>query len=500
VITRLHLTEHWPIRRIARYLSMSRKTVEKYLRSPEQTPKSPQQRPSKLDSYKPVIAGLLQRDFTVKSEIIFQHLRSLGYQGGRTISRDYVHRIRTKTLCTPITGMRQEAFDWMRAVLQGALGQSELIGQLGHVADLDKLLTAVTEGRLSKRNRALAVLARERGIGQSYVCSFLYLGKGSATRYWQDYKRGGAVALFARQPSRRKKSNDERIKEAVFTLLHSPPSNHNINRSSWRLVDLQTVLRSHGQPVCRDVITETIKAAGYKWRKARVVLTSNDPKYKVKVDAIRRILSQLKQDEAFFSIDEYGPFAIKKKGGRKRVAPGESHTVPQRQRSKGCLIITGALELSRNKVTHFYSKKKNTDEMVKMMDLLRAQYRDCSTIYLSWDAASWHISKELFAEIKKRNAEAPFQQYPIVRTAPLPSGAQFLNVIESVFSGMSRAIIHNSDYPSIEAAQRAIDVYFEKRNESFRKHPKKAGCKIWGAERVSNEFREANNCKDPRYR
>jgi hypothetical protein len=35
---------------------------------------------------------------------------------------------------------------------------------------------------------------------------------------------------------------------------------------------------------------------------------------------------------------------------------------------------------------------------------------------------------------------------PTVETAPLPSGAQFLNVIESVFSGLARSIIHNSDY------------------------------------------------------
>ena len=34
-------------------------------------------------------------------------------------------------------------------------------------------------------------------------------------------------------------------------------------------------------------------------------------------------------------------------------------------------------------MTHFYSPKKNTKEMIKMMDLLRAQYRDCKTIYLS---------------------------------------------------------------------------------------------------------------------
>lgn len=39
--------------------------------------------------------------------------------------------------------------------------------------------------------------------------------------------------------------------------------------------------------------------------------------------------------------------------------------------------------------------------------------------------------------------------HPRVETAPIPAGAQFLNVIESVFSGMARAIIHNSNYPSV---------------------------------------------------
>ena len=83
--------------------------------------------------------------------------------------------------------------------------------------------------------------------------------------------------------------------------------------------------------------------------------------------------------------------------------------------------------------------------MIKMMDLLRAQYRDCRTIYLSWDAASWHISKELFAEIKRRNAEAPLQHYRIVKTAPLPAGAQSLNIIESV---LGAALLHSRVEPN----------------------------------------------------
>jgi hypothetical protein len=41
------------------------------------------------------------------------------------------------------------------------------------------------------------------------------------------------------------------------------------------------------------------------------------------VDAIKTVLSELKGDEAFFSIDEFGPFAVKMRGGNRHatVAP-----------------------------------------------------------------------------------------------------------------------------------------------------------------------------------
>ncbi len=87
-----------------------------------------------------------------------------------------------------------------------------------------------------------------------------------------------------------------------------------------------------------------------------------------------------------------------------------------------------------------------------------------------------------------------------MEAAPLPAGAQFLNVIESIISGMSRAIIHNSDYKSIDSAILAIDRYFVDRNKHFLREPRLAGKKIWGKERVVPTFSEANNCKDPRYR
>jgi hypothetical protein len=79
------------------------------------------------------------------------------------------------------------------------------------------------------------------------------------------------------------------------------------------MTDLRRILREQGQTISRDLINEIIKNAGFKWRKARVVLTSSDPNYQAKVGKIAMILSELKSDEAFFSIDEFGPFAVLKR-------------------------------------------------------------------------------------------------------------------------------------------------------------------------------------------
>ena len=79
-----------------------------------------------------------------------------------------------------------------------------------------------------------------------------------------------------------------------------------------------------GQPACEEVIRVIVKRAGYRWRKARIVLTSNDPEFSHKLQRIRSILADLKAEEAFFSIDEFGPFAVKVQPGRMLIAPASN--------------------------------------------------------------------------------------------------------------------------------------------------------------------------------
>ncbi len=394
----------------------------------------------------------------------------------------------------------QSEFNWMRRVLPGAITVEDLSTDVGNLPDLQELHTAILESKLSIRNRALAVLSTKRGISGRTVQRFLNISRTTVLKYVNCYESGGFEALMARKKCAPKKSAQECYQKAVIALLHSPPSEYGINRTTWKMDDLCMILRQQGLHLWKDAIREILKNAGYRWRKARVVLTSNDPEYRTKVDAIKTLLAELQPDEAFFSIDEYGPFAVKMKPGRKRVGPDEVYTVPQWQNSKGWMILTAALELSENQVTHFYSKKKNTDEMIRLSDMLAERYHGYKTIYLSWDAASWHMSKKLEAHLRDRNDVAAVGGFPIIKTAPLPAGAQFLNVIESVFSGMAKAIIHNSDYPSVEAVQAAINQYYLDRNAHFVAHPRRAGKKLWGEELVPATFGEGQNCKDPEYR
>ena len=261
-------------------------------------------------------------------------------------------------------------------------------------------------------------------------------------------------------------------------------------------------MREQGLPINKKSLRIIIKDAGFRFRKAKKVLTSTDPDYRLKLKAITEVLSRLSGSERFFSIDEFGPVSVRTRGGVALTAPGEQRVVPQVQKSRGRLMLIGALELSTNQITHFYAERKNTTEMIKLLHLLLSQYKVQERLYFSWDAASWHSSKAFEREVKRVNTEEyrATNGTPAIALVPLPASAQFLNVIESVFSGMARAIIHNSDYGSVEECKACIDRYFLERNQYYTAHPKRAGDKIWGKERVAPVFKTTNNCKDPMYR
>jgi len=353
--------------------------------------------------------------------------------------------------------------------------------------------------------KAVTILDRHNGEPITSLCMKLEKSHRIIERWINTYLEKGIDGLYSPES---RSMNPEKLKEMqkkrdrIVEILHESPQLHNINRASWSLDTISCAYEAQfGEPIGRSTVSEYIRAEGYTFRKARRVLTSPDPEYRIKMKEINDILSNLKNDEKFFSIDEFGPFTVKLQGGRSFTPPGTVRVIPQWQHGRGHLILTGALELSSNQMTHFYSDKKNTNEMIRLLDVLLEQYADQHCVYLSWDAASWHISSKLAKYVIQLNSESEnAQQRPIVKLATLPSSAQFLNVIESVFSGMAKAVLHNSNYPTVDHCKTAIDTYIADRNKHYRQYPQRAGNKIWGKEEVEPDFKPSNNCKNRRWR
>jgi transposase-like protein/transposase len=246
--------------------------------------------------------------------------------------------------------------DGLKRLLSGRLSPNHLDTLISHANSPSRL----------RRFRSRTILFHLCGVPERLIAEFFAVYHRTVRKLILRYRRKGVADLFVPRAGVRK-FDDVRYKEMVFTVLHAPPKDYGFNRTTWRLRDIHTAMTRLGMPIGKNYIIRIIRGAGYRFVKARVVLTSNDPSYREKVDRIHRILSRLKPTERLFSIDEFGPVAVKQQGGRRFVGPRQHPTVPQIQVSKGSIIATAALELSTNQVTHFYSTGKNTTEMIRLL-------------------------------------------------------------------------------------------------------------------------------------
>src|SRR5882762_3905159 len=271
--------------------------------------------------------------------------------------------------------------------------------------DIDTLKTWCKTSDRRLWEKASALQEMSKGHSLETICKKLERSRKTILQWLQIYRIKGLSSLSLPRARKISPSSLDAIKERgerLLRLIHEPPHLHGVNRASWSLVSLAKAYENeYGTSISRSTVSDFFKKSGYKFKKAKKVLTSPDPNFRDKLSMIKQTLAKLESEEKFFSIDEFGPFSVKMRGGRALV-PGDSvRTIPQRQKSKGSLICTAALELSTNQLTHCYSKKKNTDEMIKLMMLLIYQYREQKRLFLSWDSASWHMSKALYKKVKE---------------------------------------------------------------------------------------------------
>jgi transposase len=322
---------------------------------------------------------------------------------------------------------------------------------------------------------------RSTGGSQAAFCCGTGISTGSIARLLSSHRQYGENGL--RNRKRRKFSNRTKAqatRKQILEIFHNPPRTYGINRTNWTGKSLAKALfKQFGVTISGSTATRHLRKSGYTMRRARQVLTSSDPDYTAKVETLLQTLRALGKSELLFFVDELGPLAIKKYGGRMFAKSGDALVVPQHQNPKGSLALVGALSATTNQMTWCYTLSKDTAAMIDLIEIIFNQHLNKTRLYMVWDAASWHDSTSLVDWIDAFNRKTMETEGPVITLVPLPSRSQFLNVIESAFGVMKKAIIHHSDYQSPHEMKSAISQHFCDRNVHFKDNPRRAGSKIW---------------------
>ena len=283
---------------VAQKYNVHRRTVRAALENavPPKRKVMPRDRP-KMARAIPVIDAILNSDLKAQfnqrhtAHEIWEQLQIEipGCNVGESTVRTYVRGRKNE-----LDGVRQVssqvAIAWMMKMLHSDISLSVIEKEFPSGA-VSSLVGLIKSGRLRERKKALAVLGRLKGIHVAVIARCLQMSRRTVRCYSSRSANGGIDVLL---PVKTAKPKDEpEHAQFLFSLLHSPPSCHEINRTSWRMDDLHRIMAESGHRMSKKRIRTFIKTAGFKWRKAKVVLTSNDPDYHTTVDVIKHILSDL---------------------------------------------------------------------------------------------------------------------------------------------------------------------------------------------------------------
>ena len=171
-IKHLYHDGHLRIGQIAERLHLDVETVSKWLRKDTYRQRTAPRRSSKLDAYKASIISLLQNR-ALSSAKILKILQTQGYTGGISILTDF---IRAKTPPLPISRRDFLAYSWMHKAMQNAISSEEMYVDLNREFEPElvaSLLQEIKSGPLRNRSKAVAVLARKKGVSAEIVPKFL---------------------------------------------------------------------------------------------------------------------------------------------------------------------------------------------------------------------------------------------------------------------------------------------------------------------------------------
>lgn len=164
--------------------------------------------------------------------------------------------------------------------------------------------------------------------------------------------------------------------------------------------------------------------------------------------------------EVAFYLDEAGPYLVRPNPGQKWAEKAKPWRIPSFWKTRGKLVVFGALKANPGKVYHHIDQSKGCKVMLKFIQRLADLHRHMRKIYLIWDNAKAHEAKRLMDWIKRWNTKGRVT----FKILPLPTYSPWLNPIEPVFGDLHRKVIAGSNFRWPCNMANSIHKYFHQRN------------------------------------
>jgi transposase len=325
-----------------------------------------------------------------------------------------------------------------------------------------------------KRERARIILAAHQGLQPREIAVFLGRCLNTVSRWWLRFLEHGINGLLDLPRSGRKRRLTEQQELESIAFLEQSPRDFGLESDKWTPINWHSVIEER---FCVSLSTRTSRRLRKKykvrWIRSKRWLRSGDPDYKQKRDEIleARACAEALEDMELLYLDECGPIGVRPHYGLQLATENApKHEIPDHFEVKGDVRLYGSYAWVTNEVKVWECPVDtfNGEQTIDFLKWLAPQYKGKDWLFVVWDNASWHISRQVQDWIMDFNETAKSKGLPRLDTLQLPSKAPWLNPIEPVWRGMREQAINAVDWVCKQKLTETIMSYFERRNAKYK--------------------------------
>lgn len=305
---------------------------------------------------------------------------------------------------------------------------------------------------VNSRHARIVLLSRG-GVGNQQIAERVDCTPAWVRQILHRFNRGGVEAIWWCPYCCCQRAGPRKF----FAEVALSPPRQLIGMSVWSLAKLRDYLVEQEivPSISLEWLRQILRARKIRWRHTKTWKESKDPAFWAKYRRLKRLYARRPADGVRLCIDEFGPLNLQPRHGRHYARTGHVDRLRATyQRTGGVRHFFGVYDLERDRLTGRFFKRKNHKTFLSFLRWVRRRYRYRGVLHVVLDNAGYHLKRRVVAYARKNR----------IKFYLTPTGASWLNRIESHFTHLRKFALDNTDYHTHEDQQSAIRQYLSWRN------------------------------------